>query len=119
VIGIALNVAVLVKEREREIGILRATGVSRQQVLGLIIWESVLIGWIALLLGSVAGVALSIVLTEVINKAFFGWTIPLVIPWSEIFWMPFWLLPAAAVASVLQASQASRRNIVDAIRMDA
>jgi putative ABC transport system permease protein len=118
VIGIALNVAVLVKEREREIGILRATGVSRQQVLGLIIWESVLVGSIAILLGAVAGVALSIVLTEVINKAFFGWTIPLVIPWGQIFWIPFWLLPAAALASLLQASQASRRNIIDAVRMD-
>jgi putative ABC transport system permease protein len=119
VIGIALNVAVLVKEREREIGILRAGGVSRRQVLGLIIWESVLVGSIAILLGVVAGVALSVVLTEVINKAFFGWTIPLVIPWGQIFWMPFWLLPAAALASLLQASQASRRNIIDAIRMDA
>jgi putative ABC transport system permease protein len=119
VIGIALNVAVLVKEREREIGILRATGVSRAQVLGLIIWESLLVGSIAILLGSVAGVALSIVLTEVINKAFFGWTIPLVIPWGQIFWMPFWLLPAAALASLFQASQASRRNIIDAVRMDA
>ncbi len=119
VIGIALNVAVLVKEREREIGILRATGVSRPQILGLIILESVFVGWIAILLGAVAGGALSIVLTEVINKAFFGWTIPLAIPWSQLFWMPIWLLPAAALASFTQASHASRRNIIDAVRMDA
>jgi putative ABC transport system permease protein len=119
VIGIALNVAVLVKEREREIGILRATGVSRRQVLGFIIWESVLVGSIAILLGAAAGIALSVVLTEVINKAFFGWTIPLLVPWDQILWMPFWLLPAAALASLLQADQASRRNVIDAVRMDA
>ncbi len=118
VIGIALNVAVLVKEREREHGILRAIGVSREQVLGLIIGESVLVGSIAILLGAIAGIALSIVLTEVINKAFFGWTIPLVIPWTQLFWMPFWLLPAAALASLLQAGHASRRNIIDAVRME-
>jgi putative ABC transport system permease protein len=119
VIGIALNVAVLVKEREREIGILRATGVSRQQVLGFIIWESLLVGSIAILLGAAAGIALSIVLTEVINKAFFGWTIPLLVPWDQILWMPFWLLPAAGLASLPQADQASRRNVIDAVRMDA
>jgi putative ABC transport system permease protein len=119
VIGIALNLTVLVKEREREIGTLRALGVSRRQVRGLIIWESLLVGIMAVLLGVVTGVALSVVLTEVINKAFFGWTIPFQIPWDQLLWTPVWLLPAAVLASLLPANQASRRNIIDAVRMDA
>ncbi len=119
VIGIALNFTVLVKEREREIGTLRAVGISRRQIRGLIIWESVLVGMMALLLGMVTGIALSLVLTEVINKAFFGWTIPFHIPWDQLLWTPVWLLPAAILASLLPANQASRRNIIDAIRMDA
>src|SRR6202011_3850466 len=48
VIGIALNFTVLVKEREREIGTLRAVGVSRRQVRGLSQGESVLVGFVAL-----------------------------------------------------------------------
>ena len=119
VIGIALNLTVLVKEREREIGTLRAVGVSRPQIRGLIVWESLLVGMMAVLLGVVTGVALSVVLTEVINKAFFGWTIPLQIPWDQLLWTPVWLLPAAIVASLLPANQASRRNIIDAVRMEA
>ncbi|MBV8142525.1 MAG: ABC transporter permease [Verrucomicrobia bacterium] len=119
VIGIALNFTVLVKEREREIGTLRAVGVSRRQVRGLIVWESVLVGIMAVLLGVVTGVALSVVLTEVINKAFFGWTIPLQIPWDQLFWTPVWLLPAAVLASLPPANQASRRNIIDIVRTDA
>jgi putative ABC transport system permease protein len=119
VIGIALNFTVLVKEREREIGTLRAVGVSGRQVCGLIIWESVLVGTMAVFLGITTGIALSVVLTEVINKAFFGWTIPLQIPWDQLLWTPVWLLPAAIVASLLPATQASRRNIIDAVRMDA
>jgi putative ABC transport system permease protein len=119
VIGIALNFTVLVKEREREIGTLRAVGVSRFQVCGLIIWESLLVGIMAVLLGTATGIALSVVLTEVINKAFFGWTIPLQVPWDQFLWTPLWLLPAAVVASLLPATQASRRNIIDAVRMDA
>jgi putative ABC transport system permease protein len=110
---------VLVKEREREIGTLRAVGVSRRQVCGLIVWESVLVGIVAVLLGTATGIALSLVLTEVINKAFFGWTIPLQIPWDQLLWTPVWLLPAAVLASLLPATQSSRQNIIDAIRMEA
>jgi putative ABC transport system permease protein len=119
VIGIALNFTVLVKEREREIGTMQAVGVSKAQICGLIVWESLLVGIAALLLGLATGGALSVVLTEVINRAFFGWTIPLQIPWAQILATPIWLLPAAALASLWPANQASRRNIIDSIRMDA
>ncbi len=119
VVGIALNFTVLVKEREREIGTLRAVGVSRRQVRGLIVWESLLVGTTAVLLGMATGIALSVVLTEVINKAFFGWTIPMRIPWDQLLWTPIWLLPAAVLASLWPATQASRRNIIETVRMDA
>ena len=76
-------------------------------------------GVAALLLGVATGGVLSIVLTEVINKAFFGWTIPLQIPWAQILVTPIWLLIAAAAAGYLPANQASRGNIIDSIRMDA
>jgi putative ABC transport system permease protein len=119
VIGIALNLTVLVKEREREIGTMQAVGVSRRQICGLIIWESLLVGIAALLLGVVTGGALSVVLTEVINQAFFGWTIPLRIPWAQILTTPIWLLSVAALAGLLPANQAARGNIIDSIRIDA
>jgi putative ABC transport system permease protein len=119
VIGVFLNVAVLAKEREREIATFRAVGVSRWQICGIFISESLLAGIIAVLLGTVAGVALSVILTEVINKAFFGWTIALRIPWDQLLWTPFWLLPVAAIASMLPATQAARKSIIDSIRLDA
>ena len=117
-IGIVLNLTTLVKEREREIGIMQAVGVSRPQIRGLIICESLLVGVAALFLGLIMGSALSVVLTEVINKAFFRWTIPLKIPWDQILLTPVWLLCVAAIASFLPANQASRGNIIDSIRID-
>jgi ABC-type lipoprotein release transport system permease subunit len=63
-------------------------------------------------------VALSIVLTEVINRAFFGWTIALQVPWKQLLLTPVWLLPVAALASFLPARQASEASIIEAIRMD-
>src|SRR5206468_569579 len=103
VIGIVLNLTVLVNERKREIGMLRAVGVARNQIRGLIIVESQLIGIASLVVGLVAGCALSFVLTEVINKSFFGWTIALQLPWDQILLTPTWLLPVAAFASLLPA----------------
>jgi putative ABC transport system permease protein len=119
VIGIVLNLTILVNERKREIGTLRAIGVARAQVGGLIIFESQLIGIASMVLGLVAGWALSLVLTEVINKAFFGWTIALHVPWEQVLLTPAWLLPVVALASLLPAAQASAANIIEAIRMDA
>jgi putative ABC transport system permease protein len=118
VIGIILNLTVLVKERKREIGMLRAVGVTRSQVRCLIVAESQLIGIASLFVGLVAGWALSLVLTEVINKAFFGWSIPLRMPWEQLLLTPIWLLPIAALASLLPASQATGPNIIESIRMD-
>jgi len=118
VIGIVLNLTVLVNERKREIGMLRAVGVARNQVRCLIVAESQLIAIASLFVGLSAGSALSLVLTEVINKAFFGWSIPLRMPWEQLLFMPIWLLPIAALASLLPATQAAGPNIIESIRMD-
>ena len=83
VIGIFLTLTTLVSERAREIGVLRAIGASRGQVQGVVLVESALIGFLSSVLGLVAGLALSLVLTYVINKAFFGWTIQLSVPWLD------------------------------------
>jgi putative ABC transport system permease protein len=118
VIGIVLNLTVLVNERKREIGMLRAVGVARNQVRCLIVAESQLIGIASLLVGLIAGWALSLVLTEVINKAFFGWSIPLRMPWEQLLFTPIWLLPVAALAGLLPASQATGPHIIESIKMD-
>jgi putative ABC transport system permease protein len=117
VFGIVLNTLVLVKEREREMGMLRAVGISSPQLVLLIILEAVLIAIAALIIGLSAGYALSIVLTEVINQAFFGWTIPLSVPWDQLLWIPFWLLPVTILASFVPASRAARTKIIELIRV--
>jgi putative ABC transport system permease protein len=117
VMGIILNALVLVKEREREIGALRAMGASRTRVGTLMLWESLFLGLVAILLGFAAGVALAIVLTRVINTAFFGWTVPLSFPWMQLFLVPCWFLPVTVIAALLPAHQAARTNLIDAIRI--
>jgi putative ABC transport system permease protein len=116
VIGITLNLTVLVKERERELAILRAVGSSIWQIVGLVLAEAFLLAAVSVAIGVVAGCALAFVLTEVINKTFFGWTVPLLIPWEQLGSIPLLLLAIALLAGLAPAIQAGRIAIIQAIR---
>lgn len=118
VIGIFLTLTTLIAERERELGVLRALGASRAQIGALVLGESALIGALASALGVIAGLVLSLVLTWVINKAFFGWTIQLAIPWATVVATPLWIVLAALLAGVLPARRASLVPIAAAVRSE-
>jgi len=116
VVGIFLALTALVIEREREIGVLRALGASRGQVRGMLLSEAALLGTLASGLGIAAGMCLAMVLTWVVNKAFFGWTIELQWPWLMIATTPLWIVGAAMLAALGPAWQAGRVEIAGALR---
>ena len=55
VAGVLFSLSALVIEREREIGVLRAMGASRAQVLGIFLTEAALIGFTSALSGLASG----------------------------------------------------------------
>jgi len=116
VVGIFLALTALVIERRREIGVLRAIGASRGQVRGMLLCEAALLGAVASALGIASGMALAMVLTWVVNKAFFGWTIELQWPWPMIAATPLWIILAAVLAAIAPALQAGRVEIAGALR---
>lgn len=114
--GVYLSVLTLVAEREREIGTLRALGASRGQIQRLLMTESGAVGLVAALLGLAAGAALALILTNVVNPAFFGWTFDLAVPWRALLVTPIWMAAAAALAAWHPAWKAVQRNIAIAVR---
>ena len=116
IVGIFLALTALVIEREREIGVLRAIGASRGQVRGVLLTEAALLGAVSSVLGIAAGGCLAMVLTWVVNKAFFGWTIELQWPWLIIATTPLWIIGASMFAALLPAWQAGRVKIAGALR---
>jgi putative ABC transport system permease protein len=118
VLGVSLTLTTLVTEREREIGIMRAIGGSPGQVRRAFIAESVLIGLLASVVGLAAGACLAMVLTWVVNLAFFGWTVQLRYPWDLMAWTPVWIIGAAALAGLLPAARASRIQPATALRSE-
>ncbi|MEI8293563.1 MAG: FtsX-like permease family protein [bacterium] len=116
--GVLLSLTTLVVEREREIGILRSQGASCAQVRGLIFWEAAMIGFLAACVGLLCGAAMAMVLTWVINKAFFGWTIALRYPLGVVLTTPLWIVPAALLAAWLPARRAALIPPARALRFE-
>jgi putative ABC transport system permease protein len=118
VAGIFLGLTTLVTERSRELGVLRAIGASAGQIRRLLLWESGMIGLLASVLGIASGLCLALVLTGVINRAYFGWTIRLAFPWLSLAWTPLWIIAAALLAGWIPAWRAGRLNVAEAVRSE-
>jgi putative ABC transport system permease protein len=74
------TILMLLLERSREFGVLRAIGASRKQIVAMIRTESLLIGGFSLVAGLIVGLFLAIILVFVINRYFFAWSMDFVIP---------------------------------------
>jgi putative ABC transport system permease protein len=118
VAGVLLAMTTLVLEREREIGLLRSQGASRGQVGALVLAEAGLVGALATIVGLGCGVFLSAILTWVVNKAFFGWTIDLRFPAEVFLTTPLWLVPAALIAAWIPAWRAANIPPARALRFE-
>jgi putative ABC transport system permease protein len=77
-----------------------------------------MLGVLAALIGTASGICLSMVLTGVINRAFFGWTIRLAFPWSSLLFTPIWILAAALIAGIVPAWRAGRMALADNLRSE-
>jgi putative ABC transport system permease protein len=114
--GIFLALTILITERRRELAILRAIGASAGQIRRIVLSETAMLGLLAVIVGLASGICLSMVLTGVINRAFFGWTIRLAFPWRTLLLTPIWILAAAILAGIVPAWRASRMALADNLR---
>jgi len=92
--------SILVTQRTRELGLLRALGASRRQVLGSIIGESIGVGVIGSLIGLAGGLALAFLLSTALNSFMGGSSTSLVVSPMAIL-VPFALGTAITMAAAL------------------
>lgn len=115
VAGVFLTMTTMVIERRRELALLRALGGTAGYVGRLVLAEAAMLGLVSALLGVAAGVPLAMVLTWVVNPAFFGWTIHLSIPWAALLGTPLWITLAAVGAAWWPARVARKVEIAEAL----
>lgn len=117
-LGITLTLSTLVAERAWDIAVLRGVGAGRGQVAGIHLSEAGLIGLVSALLGMACGVLLSLILTWVVNRAFFGWTVRFAMPWGELLATPLWVTAAALLAGLVPAWKAAGVRLAEALRTE-
>jgi putative ABC transport system permease protein len=111
VFGITNTLSLSVLERTREIGLLRAVGMSRRQLRRSISWESVLIA----LLGAILGMALGLFFAWAVITALDDEILRLTIPWSQVALSILAAAFAGVIAALIPAWRASRKDILEAI----
>lgn len=78
-IGVFSTLMSLQLERTKEFGIMRATGMTVNQIQSMIMLETGLMGSVAGLIAMPVGIILALVLIHVINLRSFGWTLELIL----------------------------------------
>jgi putative ABC transport system permease protein len=106
------TLALSVIERTREVGLLRAIGVSRRQLRTMIRLESIVIAVFGALLGITLGVALGISLMTALKDQ--GLT-ELVIPWVSLVLLVGASALIGIFAAVFPARRAARLDVLRAI----
>lgn len=117
-IGILSTLMSLQLERAREIGMLRATGMTRRQLWKLTLLETGLIGTSAGLVAMPMGFLLALVLIYIINLRSFGWTLSMELQPGEFIQAFAVALVAALLAGIYPAYRMGRTQPADALRME-
>jgi putative ABC transport system permease protein len=112
VLGIINTLALSVIERTREVGLLRAVGMSRRQLKRMIRLESVSISLLGAALGMVMGIAFGIALQRAISDQ--GIDV-LSIPWIQLAVFMVLAAVVGVLAAVLPARRAAKLNVLAAI----
>lgn len=111
-LGIVNTLSLSVADRAREIGLLRAIGLSKRGVRGSIVIESIIISVLGAAIGIVVGVPLAIGLTNYLADdadAIFA------IPWGTLGIILLLAIIVGALASILPARRAARLDVLEAI----
>jgi putative ABC transport system permease protein len=110
--GIVNTLVLTVFERTREIGMLRAVGMTRHQVRQMIRHESI----ITALLGAALGIPVGVVLALMVGKAidYPAFTIP----WGTLIVFVIAAIIAGLIAAIFPARRAGKLNILDALKYE-
>jgi len=111
-VGILTIMTIAVAERTGEIGLLRALGARRGQILALFLAEAALLAAI----GGLSGLALGVGLAQLLGAIFPA--LPVSTPWSYALAAEAIAVAIGIVAGVLPASRAARLDPVEALRAE-
>jgi putative ABC transport system permease protein len=110
--GIVNTLVLTVFERTREIGMLRAIGMTRRQVRNMIRQESIITALLGAALGIPVGIALALMVGKAISYPAFT------IPWLTLVVFVVGAVIAGLFAAIFPARRAGRLNVLEALQYE-
>ncbi len=117
-VGVLSAMLSLQLEKQRQMGILKAIGLTVRQIWSLTLLETGLIGALSGLLALPLGYIIAQVLLGLINRRSFGWTLRMHFETEPFIDALLVAIAAALLAGLYPAWRASRRSAADAMRFD-
>jgi putative ABC transport system permease protein len=111
IFGMINTLVLSVYERTREIGMLRAIGMTRRQVRRMIRQESI----ITALIGAAIGLPLGIFLAALVNRALSEYDVRFAIPWVQLVVLTVVAVIIGILAAIMPARRAAKLNPLEAI----
>ena len=115
-IGVLSALMALQIERTRELGMLRANGMTLRQLWRMTLLETGLMGGTAGLLAMPTGFLLALILVYIINLRSFGWTIRLDLQWETFAQAMGVAVISALLAAIYPMLRLGRLEIARAVR---
>ena len=112
--GMVNTLVLAVYERTRELGMLRAVGMTRRQARRMIRHESI----ITALIGAAMGIPLGIFLSALVTQALSKYGVGLVLPYGELLAFTAVAIAAGVAAAIIPARRASRINVLNALQYE-
>jgi putative ABC transport system permease protein len=112
--GIANTLALSIHERTRELGMLRAIGMSRRQVRTLIRYEAV----ITALIGAILGIVLGVIFAALISQPLKDEGFTLSYPVGSLIVLLILAGLAGVLAAIPPARRASRLDVLDSLQYE-
>ena len=114
VVGIINTLVLTVYERTREIGMLRAVGMTRTQVRMMIRYESI----VTSLMGAALGIAVGTFLAALVTHALSSQGIAFGFPFLQVVYFVLAAILIGILAAVLPARRAARLNVLEALQYE-
>jgi putative ABC transport system permease protein len=111
IFGMVNTLVLSVYERTREIGMLRAIGMTRRQIRRMVRQESV----ITALIGAALGLPLGIFLAALVNRALSEYDVRFSIPWGQLAILTIVAIVIGILAAIMPARRAAKLDPLRAI----
>ncbi len=116
--GIAASFSAQVLARRKEFGLLVHLGLTRAQIVAVVAGEGAVWTAAGALVGLALGLAVSVVLVQVVNPQSFHWTMELLLPWGRLAALAAAVLLAGSATAAVSARAAASQDAVAAVKED-